>query len=215
MRLVFETYKLVSGIPPPPCSPRSLFSHSSTHGGGGESIKLLSGAFSCPSSYFRASILAKNLCQPTCWHVFKRRPRAGESEHRHIKSDTLKERRWKRMSAEVTASEGRGRTVRKMEVEGKVERRGGKRKRVGAGLEVELLVCSVGFRLVRRKNALDEEEKGTVVYRGEWRSTPQGVHAHTCNTHARVTPFSWIKTIRDGERDTGRGGGAWTGGRPG
>lgn len=81
--------------------------------------------------------------------------------------------------------------MRKMEVEGKVERRGGKRKRVGAGLEVELLVCSVGFRLVRRNNGLDEEENGTRgVQRGMERSTPQGVHAHTCNTHARVTPFS-------------------------
>lgn len=100
--------------------------------------------------------------------------------------------------------------MRKMEVEGKVERRGGKRKRVGAGLEVELLVCSVGFRLVRRKNALDEEEKGTVQAGGrERRSTPRGVHAHT-----RVTCmlglhpshesklFETEKEIRGGEEGT-------------
>lgn len=100
MRLVFETYKLVSGIPPPSCSPHSLFSHSGTHGGG-ESIKLLPGAFSCPSSYFRASILAKNLCQPTCWHVFKRRPRAGERRAqarkiRHVEGGEGWVRRWRR-----------------------------------------------------------------------------------------------------------------------
>lgn len=85
------------------------------------------------------------------------------------------------MGAEVTASEGRERTVRRMEVEGKVERRGGKRKRVGAGLEVELLVCSVGFRLVRRNNALDEEENGTWCTEGNGEA-----HLKVC-THTRVT----------------------------
>lgn len=65
-----------------------------------------------------------------------------------------------------------------------------KKGRVGAELEVDLLVCSVGFRPVRRKNALDEEESGTergvhhLLGEERRKHTPQGVHART---HTRVT----------------------------
>ena len=56
---------------------------------------------------------------------------------------------------------------------------------MGAELEVDLLVCSVGFRLVRRKNALDEEENGTKVYtapRGAEKHTSRCARTHTCVT---------------------------------
>jgi len=36
--------------------------------------------------FFRFSILAKNLCQPTCWHVFKRGGRASSRGKRRSES---------------------------------------------------------------------------------------------------------------------------------
>lgn len=76
---------------------------------------------------------------------------------------------------------------------------------MGAGLEVELLVCSVGFRLVRRKNALDDGEKET---KGVPRRA-RGAHLEVC-THTRVTrmlglhPSHESKLFETEERDTER-----------
>lgn len=79
--------------------------------------------------FFRFSISAKNLCQPTCWHVFKRYRRASS--------------------------------------------RGKKREgNLGGGLEVGLLVCSVGFRRVPGR---------------EWRGIAQrGTHISRCNVGERI-----------------------------
>lgn len=90
---------------------------------------------------------------------------------------------------------------------------------MGAGLEVELLVCSVGFRLAGRKNALDGEGNET-------RCTERSgdTHLKVC-THTRVTRmlglhpshesklFETEKEIRNGQLERGRKGDReWLGG---
>lgn len=117
-----ETYKLVSGYS---SLVLGLFSFSYSISLEGESIKLLSSAFRGLSSYFRGSISAKNLCQPTCWHVFIRRPVVWARAHgkiRHVRVESERDGVDDRVGGRVGGTE-------KMEAGGKVDGRGGRRKR--------------------------------------------------------------------------------------
>jgi len=112
--------------------------------------------------FFGFSISAKNLCQPTCWHVFKRYGRASS----------------------------RG------------KKRGGN---LGGGLEVGLLVCSVGFRRVPRRERRGIAQRGTHTTRCNVGERTR-ICIYTRDTHAQPSHESKLFVTGGGGQGQKEGG---------